>query len=563
MTFFRLYNSLRKDFSVARSPSKGDGLEYFFIELGQIFKALTESTLSIYVEEEDLARMYESAQGRPMFLIREFDRAIPEMSSLNSEFYLIFTNATLKSDTYKRCKKIFLSKELPFISVESIFEGKGSVGRKLQQILLTNSKGSFDPPGKIIPYQYNGNTSAKMFYGREKELRELRKRGFDFCLVGARRVGKTSLARAYMREMGKTKLSFKIKMEPFVNRCAYVDVRRADSPGLDRLASLIINAFGLNIIDIPASRLTGYGQQNKDYPTFENNPSKALKFLVDSHSAKGEPLVIILDEVDEWIKIQKEVDDWEPFNFLKAICDDGNAKLILIGYETLDETWRKDPLPLYGRLERLHLKRLDKESAFKLIQEPLLELGIRFGNSDTEKASLSLEIWEVSSGMPNIIQDIGIQLIEFVRKRDERRPIIDKSALSTAISRSSQLRAFVNSPKTSENKISKVIIGIHSCLIKRMGQYEEVDELSHYDETSLEKIGKGVIFDYFNSWKLFRIEDFESAYRYLYIRNMLIPNETESAWQMTNYRMRKAMFDYVKEYGGLKPWIKLELRNYD
>jgi hypothetical protein len=250
--------------------------------------------------------------------------------------------------------------------------------------------------------------------------------------------------------------------------------------------------------------------------------AKALSSTIGLFEGK---LTIILDEVDGWIERESEK-GWQALDQLRAMTDHGMARVILVGYELLNAAAGNDKFPLAGRGEKYLLGPLNRTSMNELVLSPLAELGIRL---DPENEILE-RIWQNSSGMPHIVQDLCSHLVSLSLGGKQHKKILNIADLKAAINNSHSYRTFRRGIYNSDFPLAEAIAGITSIKFDKDNFWiKEVAEILEDEGYSYD--GK----------------EFELALSYLELRAVIHSLDSEKTlWGWVSTIMREGMKNLIQ-----------------
>ncbi|SFV67254.1 hypothetical protein MNB_SV-12-496 [hydrothermal vent metagenome] len=222
----------------------------------------------------------------------------------------------------------------------------------------------------ISPYNLGGGErDSSMFFGRREIISHIVSReNNNYIIVGSRQIGKSSLLKALEREYNNN--------QELVH---YIQV------GQSSIVRAIARAFGLK--------------------------TKSLEELVEYLSQQRQKAVILLDEVDPFVRDEKK-DGYKILDAMRKLSEEGHCKFILAGYwelyrySVLDN---QSPLKNFGEI--IELGALEYEACQAMIKEPMAQLGIGF----EEERSVT-EIIEKTGQRPNLIAIICNRLIKNLGK---------------------------------------------------------------------------------------------------------------------------------------------------
>lgn len=230
------------------------------------------------------------------------------------------------------------------------------------------------PRRTLNPYDLLGPAEGGMFFGREPELSRLRDEDMtSFAIAGPGRIGKTSLAMRYRKEMLRTapqratRMIFHSMYEP------------------NPLPSKTARTIAMCIENSSRSDRMVAGD--------------LLNFLRYQKNRYGGTLELLLDEVDE-------VCQGETFKVLGEAARSKLCRLILCGKGVLLKMMLSSKSPLDCRLSLIPLEPLDENSARDLLIKPLTDLGFTLVNPER----LAGEVSELTGRISNLVQLFGDQL---------------------------------------------------------------------------------------------------------------------------------------------------------
>jgi signal transduction protein with GAF and PtsI domain len=236
----------------------------------------------------------------------------------------------------------------------------------------------------VSPYIISGPIPDKMFYGRENELRQItdNARTTNYAIIGGRRIGKTSILKKLQRDNLPNN-----GFQAYYHDCSPTptEAELVKSVTTDR--------------DWFPQGFTASGASFADVV-------KALPY--------DKPLVILLDEFD---KLIKDNTDYQLFNILRALSNEGKCKFIISGERGLRSELKKPDKPLYNFAENMVIGLLDQNSVKELVTSPMKQLEIELINEE----KFVEKIFESTSGHPNVVQRLCRRLIETLNKTGNRR----------------------------------------------------------------------------------------------------------------------------------------------
>lgn len=235
------------------------------------------------------------------------------------------------------------------------------------------------PLRRLLPYDIIHPAAPNMFFGRRDLLdRFHQEETSSFAIAGPGRIGKSSLLKQYRNE-----LRWNLR-DDRRHRLFLIDCYPYGSFAPDALA----NRIALDIsADSEANRV---------------NAKTLLRFL-RRHSHDGDnPLELLFDEVDGICRS-------EALEELAEAVRNGYCRVILCGKSQLYALMRQRESQFAKRLELIRPEPLDAESAGRLLEEPLADLGV-----DLQDASAVRQVvYELTARRPHLIQECGKLLFQF------------------------------------------------------------------------------------------------------------------------------------------------------
>ncbi|MDP3150666.1 MAG: ATP-binding protein [Ignavibacteria bacterium] len=330
-------------------------------------------------------------------------------SSRNSEEFITFLlNQGIGSESIT----LFVTDDESIINIDKFNSSKWVWITNKKLVSILNEKNPKDffrkeiikrvPIHTLSPYQIKIAVSGKMFFDREHELEKVTNLSENFAIFGPRKIGKTSLAkkikehyiknRNYWYGVAKTNRSF--------YSVAYVD---CDLLNNFQSSEEVLFEYILNSMELLAS---DYNRSKKIFRK-KITPLTPYEFLQKLLETRFRYCTIILDEVDKLLRIDEQ-QQWAIFQKLRALIDNYRVKFILVGFKDLSYSLNKINFPFFQRLTPLSLGNLDKNSARKLILEPLDELCVILDHKD----EIVDKIYYYTGGLPSLIQAVCSKTIE-------------------------------------------------------------------------------------------------------------------------------------------------------
>ena len=234
----------------------------------------------------------------------------------------------------------------------------------------------------LSPYSPSGEVrDERMFYGRERVLREVLQAAAPQCLlVGPRRIGKSSLLRRLQAEIPRQHASVQVMA---------LDMLGIGEPA--RLAQLLARRFQRSTI--PA----GDAQAQ----------AVAIDDMLRTHfSDPQRPGLLLIDESDALVEADAAA-GFPLLNRWRSLQADGVCSFILAGYWYLYLRTLDHSSPVYNFAAVRELGPLDAESGRILASEPMARLGITYADP-----SVPTRLVQRTGGYPSLIQFLCDQLLK-------------------------------------------------------------------------------------------------------------------------------------------------------
>jgi hypothetical protein len=241
---------------------------------------------------------------------------------------------------------------------------------------------------KLSPFVVRGVTPSRVFFGREEEEAALLSTlpTNSVALLGARRIGKTSLMR---HSFGRLRAA---NLRPFFGDCQVVRTW-AD---FGEMASRNWK------IDLP--------------PDFK--PQHLFELVDKLSDGSDRSTVVLLDEIDQLLDWDAEhTEDEVPEAFFRAcrsISQQGMAQFVFSGERIIANRMWDARSPHWNFCRPLMLRQLTRPAAFSLMAEPLEALGVRIDDRDPFLTGC----WNSTDGHPELLQQLGDRIVGLINQRD-------------------------------------------------------------------------------------------------------------------------------------------------
>jgi len=291
---------------------------------------------------------------------------------------------------FKKTDKIIQFARKPFLGIALIDENDLSrcvlsstplqVFRK--DVLITQIR-----PSVVSPYKTEGPVRAT-FYGRQDEIgRILGKKVRNFAIVGARKIGKTSLLFKIISEMPPTTMPI------------YLDLEAPEHQNYTTFLSVL------------QDKIKEKYNQEVAFQHDLGNFSPVIKEL----NQTGKKPIFLLDEADILLKFD-ETNDYKLLTVFRALAQERYCQVLISGFKKLYLSKMEIGSPLYNFLEIITLDKLKKNDAISLISEPMESIGIKYDNPGDK-----ILILQHTSCHPNLIQFFCKSLVERIQDKENKK----------------------------------------------------------------------------------------------------------------------------------------------
>lgn len=408
----------------------------------ELLRSINGYTYIILLEERYIMDIKGDAYPRDTL----FKSIRPEILDNQARLTLLFTN-NIKQKKYliDLLDEYNDLPQFPVLDISEFYNSNITIPELAIQLLLSYPHVQYF--SRLNPYSIDSIPKGKMFYGRGKELQRIIEADNNIILVGSRRIGKTTLVHNLKEIVGTIGVRGHRLTKANINKCVIIDVSNLSFYEFD-IWEKILEGFNYD-----KSLYLPFARKNRGKVVF-NNYVDSLGELIDKYSGE---LIIVFDEVDNWI-LDDSNSGWKVLNTIRSLSDNGKAKIILVGYETLRRVSRKHDFPLFGRFELLKLKPLLEDEVYDLVTQPLEELGICF--DDKYRPQILHEIWELSRGRPNIVQGFCLELIRTMK--DRQKVVITDRDFISAKNTSSVYKNYIDSISYGGSTFAQLICGVAS-----------------------------------------------------------------------------------------------------
>jgi len=238
----------------------------------------------------------------------------------------------------------------------------------------------------LSPYGYDGPT--RIFLGRKSELSQIvQDQERHFCVVGPRKIGKTSLSDRLARECARGR-TIVVKVE-----CSTASMR------LSHFQETLLYEFG------NAVRERG-GSTNLDAIWPGDEFFSQLQLRVAELARDGFRILFLIDEVDDVLRLP-QIYAFE--SFCRTLGNRRHAQFVVFGFSVFTQRINDRKSAFHNFFQEIVLGPLDNVAARELVLNPMGEMNVIVDPPVVD------EIVERCSRMPHLIQ----AMCQALTKRDE------------------------------------------------------------------------------------------------------------------------------------------------
>jgi len=311
--------------------------------------------------------------------------------------------------------------------------------RRFRQLVLSQTSLT-----AISPFIITGPTPDTIFFGREKELREIIEQVAmtNYALIGGRRIGKTSI----LKRLERVRLPA-AGFRPLYHDCSF-------TPTQAELVQAVL-------------------ADKTWFPEPLTSPPASFASIIQA-LPDDKPLVILLDEADKLISPDQAA-GYPLFNALRALANTDRCRFVLSGEQALRTELTNPNSPLYNFANEMLIGRLDFRAVEELVTQPMKQLEIELAG-ETEMVQ---RIWDFTSGHPNVVQRFCQRLIVSLNERGDRRLALDdveavvadpdflrKDFLNIYWERATALERLCSLVMAADDS-ARTLIAVHEALISR------------------------------------------------------------------------------------------------
>jgi hypothetical protein len=257
----------------------------------------------------------------------------------------------------------------------------------------------------ISPFYTRGPVPEHMFFGREREINEVRSklRTHSVALIGGRRIGKTSTLQRIQRLLKPADSDY----VPY-----YLDCHGATNY---RTFFWLINRRWQ--IDVP---------QDANPVEFED----VVTILQQRHIGKN--IAILFDEIDSLLEFDRQPDNHETlFRAFRSLSNEKHCQYVFSGEKWLMRSMTNPYSALFNFAEAVRLEPLPRQVVHHLVADPFEMLNIWIEQSE----QVIERIHEISAGHPNIVQMICQGMVQELDQDPQNTNLLKYKHLDDATSR--------------------------------------------------------------------------------------------------------------------------------
>ena len=243
-------------------------------------------------------------------------------------------------------------------------------------------------PSTVSAYTTEGPVKFT-FFGRVDEISKIiRARRKNFAILGARKIGKTSLLQKIRDELASNLIPI------------YLDLEAPQDQNYNTFLRLLSDELG-HVYHWIDELTNDFANMRRVIRTLKRQSSKTPIF--------------ILDEIDALLKFDRK-NDYQLLRTLRALFNEGHVQIIVSGYEELYHEKHKIESPLFNLCHPLELDKLKREEALDLITIPMENIGVKYDKLEDRELML-----DYTSQHPNLLQYFCVHLIEEIESHEQEK----------------------------------------------------------------------------------------------------------------------------------------------
>jgi Cdc6-like AAA superfamily ATPase len=270
---------------------------------------------------------------------------------------------------------------------------------------------------KISPYKTEGPAKT-IFYGRSEDINRIcSSTNKSFAIVGARKIGKTSLLHKIKDNPPPNTVYVFVSLE--MEFAGEEKVKGKDTAKTESVKSY--RTF-FKSLEMAIERVLRKKVSMGSFLFGGREMSKLPKVIQKLSEESGKKIIFIIDEIDGLIKFD-EKHDFKLMRLFRTLSQENCCQFIFAGFKELYHQKRDIDNPMYNFCKEIKLKPLDREAALDLITRPMESIGIQYKNEIDRDLIL-----EFTGCHPNLLQFYCIELIEKIGNHEieDRRTIFQE-----------------------------------------------------------------------------------------------------------------------------------------
>ena len=236
-------------------------------------------------------------------------------------------------------------------------------------------------PSTVSTYTTEGPVKVT-FFGRVDEISKIiRSKRKNFAILGARKIGKTSLLQKIKEELPSNLIPI------------YLDLEAPQDQNYDTFLKLLSDELSHVYL----------WREN-----ISHDFSNMRSFIRTLRQQSEKTPLFILDEIDELLKYDRN-HNYQLLRTFRALFNEEMVQIIISGYDELYYEKHSIESPLFNFCHPLQLDKLKRDEALDLITIPMENIGVKYDNLKDRELIL-----QYTSGHPNLLQYFCINLIKEV-----------------------------------------------------------------------------------------------------------------------------------------------------
>jgi Cdc6-like AAA superfamily ATPase len=350
---------------------------YFVMDIKRLNIGILEKVFCFIQDRPELTEKY----------IRSIENTAERMVGKNKTKVIVFFYVQ-ESD---RIEKLVKESRMNLITIEENELKKIVFSKWPDEILKKIILGKL-PPHRVSPFQMK-RPEKITFYGHSEAIDRITGSvNKSFAVVGARKIGKTSLLNWIYDNPPPKNIYIFMDLDPvFFNTKTYGPFCRNLESEIKRIFKKK-KVFGILPLGKKLSKLPG---------------------IIQKLSQEKKNIVFIFDGVDKFIQFDRKK-DYKLLQLFRTMSRENCCQFIFAGFKELYRLKQINETTICDFYEEIMLTPLDKAAARDLIIKPTESIGIHF------KSKKDVEfILDYTGCHPNLLQFCGKHLLEIVGKKDD------------------------------------------------------------------------------------------------------------------------------------------------